>query len=153
VTAFVPAVFGEEPITIVEAIGSLPEAPGMGWVFFQAGNPEFPVWVGAQEGGGGGGDGGGGTDEVWIGPEPPVSETLELWYDSDAPGIGLGTVSYMHTQAVAATVWSIDHNLGWFPNVMVLSGSDTLEGDISQTTVMRMTLTFSAAVSGIAYLS
>lgn len=112
IEAFVPQVYGETTITITDALGNLPDVPTMGWVFFQAGNPEFPVWssgfgVGADgedwsdeiaslqatdvaydarldalEAGGGGG---GGTDEVWVGPTAPSDPNIELWYDSDAP--------------------------------------------------------------------
>ena len=99
VEAFVPQVFGETTITITDALGSLPDAPTMGWVFFQAGNPEFPVWssglgTGSADGGDGGGDGGdggnGGTpgvvpDEVWIGPSTPPDTDTELWFDTDEP--------------------------------------------------------------------
>jgi hypothetical protein len=91
VEAFVPQVFGETTITITDALGSLPDAPTMGWVFFQAGNPEFPVWSsGLGTGSAGGGNGNGGPpvdvpDEVWIGPAPPPDPDAELWYDTDEP--------------------------------------------------------------------
>ena len=54
IEVFVPQVFGETPITITDAMGALPSSPTMGWVFFQAGNCEFPVWAGEGSGGGGG---------------------------------------------------------------------------------------------------
>ena len=49
---------------------------GMGWVFFQGGNPEFPVWQGGV---------GGGTvsDVVWAGPDAPTDKSIELWWDTD----------------------------------------------------------------------
>ena len=43
ITAFIPQVFGDVPVVISDFLG--PAAPGMGWVFFQAGNPEHPVWT------------------------------------------------------------------------------------------------------------
>lgn len=90
IVVFIPAVFGEEPVQVTEAIGSLPTSPEMGWVFFQAGNPEFPVWLGRVGDGTGGGDGGGGTgiDEVWVGPDDPrlANPAIEIWYDTDAVG-------------------------------------------------------------------
>ena len=54
VTAFVPQVFGDTTITISNFLGT-PEV-GRGWVTFQAGDPEHPVWLsglGASSGGGG----------------------------------------------------------------------------------------------------
>jgi hypothetical protein len=54
VSAFVPHVFGDTVITIRDFLGPQPSAPGMGWVFFQAGNPEFPVWTSGLGSGNGG---------------------------------------------------------------------------------------------------
>lgn len=83
IDVFVPQVFGEISIVISEYLGGPPEEPGMGWVVFQGGNPEFPVWAGNLASGGAGGAGGG-TDEVWVGPSEPPSPTIELWLDTDA---------------------------------------------------------------------
>lgn len=88
ITAYVPQVFGETTITITDALGALPTEPTMGWVFFQAGNPEFPVWSAGVSAIGGGGAVGGGTDEVWIGPETPTGKQ-ELWFDTDAGTDGI----------------------------------------------------------------
>jgi microcystin-dependent protein len=60
--AFVPQVFGDTPVTIVNFLVAKPSATGMGWVSFQAGNPDFPVWMGISVSGGGGGNGGGEFD-------------------------------------------------------------------------------------------
>ena len=101
VEAYVPQVFGETTVIVSDFLGDIPSASGMGWIFFQAGDPEFPVWSSGvsvinDSGGGGGGDTGTGppvvvtgSDEVFIGPEPP-SSTFELWYDTDAVAAGGG---------------------------------------------------------------
>ena len=94
VEAFVPQVFGETTVTITDFLGVTPSAPTMGWVFFQAGNPEFPVWSSGMGGGSaGGGNGNGDTgdhsmyDEVWVGPTaPPAAQ--ELWFDTNEPPNG-----------------------------------------------------------------
>ena len=177
----------------------------MGWVFFQAGNPEFPVWAAdlfASAGDAGsaihdhdddyvnvagdtmegplilgrhpvepmeaatkvyadatGGGPGGGTDEIWIGPTDPHLDhpTIELWYDPDALVLGApggGPTTYVHNQSTPASTWVIDHNLGIYPNVTVEdSAGTTVEGEIVHNSINQMTLTFSAAFSGIAYLS
>jgi hypothetical protein len=58
--AYVPQVFGDVTIEITDIIGAV--EPGMGWVFFQAGNPEFPVWMsGVSEAAAAGGEEGGGS--------------------------------------------------------------------------------------------
>jgi hypothetical protein len=78
-SAFIPQVFGDVPVTVENFVGEIPIAAAMGWVSFQGGNPEFPVW----HGGGIGGGGGTVTDVVWVGPEAP-DDDIELWWDTDA---------------------------------------------------------------------
>jgi hypothetical protein len=69
------------------------------------------------------------------------------------PGPG-GSVSYVHNQGVAAATWVVDHNLGWYPNVTVKdSTGDVVEGNITYNDSNRVTLGFSGAFAGIAYLS
>jgi hypothetical protein len=151
-TVYVPQVFGETPVVVRDSIGALPSAPGMGWVFFQAGNPEFPVWVGVQSGGGGTG----GDDEMFIGPEDP-GPTYELWYDTDASAQTtptVTTVSYVHVQGAASSLWTITHGLGWYPNATVIdSAGSTVEGDITQLNTNTMTIAFNGSFTGKAYLS
>lgn len=62
--------------------------------------------------------------------------------------------TYVHNQGVVASTWVVTHNLGAYPNVTVEdSAGTTVEGEIVHNTVNQLTLTFSAAFSGIAYLS
>ena len=75
--AFIPQVFGDVSVTVENFVGRLPATGQMGWVSFQGGNPEFPVWHG------GGGGGGTVTDVVWVDPKEPTSAAMELWYDTD----------------------------------------------------------------------
>jgi hypothetical protein len=86
ITAYVPQVFGDTTITITDVIGGLPAGPSMGWVFFESGWTEFPVWTsGLVNLSGGNGNGtSGGVNEVWVGPDAPPDTTTELWYDTDA---------------------------------------------------------------------
>lgn len=155
---FVPQVFGDVPIKVTESVGG--KVTGMGWVMFQGGDPAYPVWlpdVGLGSGDGGGGGGGSATDdEVFIGPEPPGLE-YELWYDTDAVNVGGGgvaQVAYTHSQTVAAATWVINHFLGWYPNATVIdSAGDVVDGDIQYTSANTITLKFSGAFSGNAYLS
>lgn len=63
-------------------------------------------------------------------------------------------VAYVHTQAVSSDTWNITHNLSFYPNITVKdSGGSIVEGEISYTNSNSLTITFSAAFSGIAYLS
>lgn len=63
-------------------------------------------------------------------------------------------VSYYHIQSAPATTWSITHNLGFYPNVTTLnSAGDNVEGVVAYPTLNSVTITFSEAISGKAYLS
>ena len=66
----------------------------------------------------------------------------------------VGRVSYEHTQGSVSNSWVINHNLGFQPNVTVVDSAGTIyEGEIAYTNTNSLTVTFSSAFSGIAYLS
>ena len=69
-------------------------------------------------------------------------------------GSGTGVQTYTHPQATAASVWVITHNLGKKPSVTVQdSAFDGIEGDVTYTDLNNLTISFSAAFSGFAYLN
>lgn len=62
--------------------------------------------------------------------------------------------TYVHTQYSASNQWTINHNLGYQPNVTVVDSSGSLiEGNIQYTTPDSIVLLFSASFAGTAYLS
>lgn len=62
--------------------------------------------------------------------------------------------NYVFTQGVPSSTWTIEHNLGKYPSVLVEdSANDEVEGDIKYTDANNLVITFSAAFSGIAYLN
>ena len=62
--------------------------------------------------------------------------------------------AYEHTQGSVSNTWVINHNLGFKPNVTVVDSAGTIyEGEISYTNTVSLTVTFSSAFSGKAYLS
>lgn len=64
-----------------------------------------------------------------------------------------GGEAFVFTQSTPATVWTIDHNLGFFPNVYVLdTAGDECEGNVDNVSVNRVLITFSAAFAGQARL-
>jgi hypothetical protein len=66
----------------------------------------------------------------------------------------VGRVSYIHTQGVASATWAINHGLGFYPNLTVQDSAGTIyEGEIAYTNSDSLTVTFSSAFSGKAYLS
>ena len=63
-------------------------------------------------------------------------------------------VSFQHTQSAAASTWTIEHNLGFMPSVTVVdSGGNLVEANVTYTSTALLSVTFSSALSGIAYLS
>ena len=61
---------------------------------------------------------------------------------------------YIHTQASAATVWNITHNLKFFPSVTIVdSGENYVIGDVQYIDSNNLTLTFAHLFGGKAYLS
>lgn len=79
-------------------------------------------------------------DGYWIefapGPPPDAAQT------------------YVHVQATPSTSWVIDHLLPYMPNVTIIDTAGTqVEGTVVYTSGTRVTVTFSAALAGKAYLS
>lgn len=69
------------------------------------------------------------------------------------PGINQ-PISFIYTQPTPANVWTINHNLGFNPNITVQdSAGSTVEGDINYVSINQVIITFSGAFSGVAYLS
>ena len=62
--------------------------------------------------------------------------------------------TFEFVQSVASSVWTIDHPLGKFPSVTILDSSgDEIEGDVRYVSPTRVTVTFSAAFGGRAFLN
>jgi hypothetical protein len=69
-------------------------------------------------------------------------------------GVNQPTVAYNHTQGTASATWAIVHNLGWYPNVTVQDSSGSIvEGEINYTSSNTLTVSFTGAFRGNAYLS
>ena len=63
-------------------------------------------------------------------------------------------VNYQHDQAIAASSWSISHNLGKYPSVTVVdSAGDVVVGEVNYVNNNSVTITFSSAFSGKAFLN
>lgn len=63
-------------------------------------------------------------------------------------------VNYTHVQGSAASSWVINHSLGFRPNVTVVDSTGRqVEGDVVYTSATVVTIGFSGAFAGSAYLS
>lgn len=69
-------------------------------------------------------------------------------------GLATGDLNYTHDQGSASASWVINHALGKYPSVTVIDSSGALcEGGITYGSLNQVTLTFSAAFAGHAYLN
>lgn len=99
ITAYVPQVLGDVPVPITNVIGGFPSGPAIGWVFFEAGWAERPVWSSGVIAG---------FDvlgiEVQVSPEAPTNDNIVLWYDTDAtyPDVHYTTTAEATSLASAA---------------------------------------------------
>lgn len=87
-----------------------------------------------------------------------VDSTASINITSPGPQGQPGTftpsdIFYVHTQAQASAIWTINHNLNGQPAVTVLDSAGTqCEGTISYPSNNQMVITFSAAFTGTAYV-
>lgn len=62
--------------------------------------------------------------------------------------------NFVHEQMTPESVWTVTHNLGFFPNVMTFdSAGSQVIGDVDHINQNSITITFSGSNSGEAYLS
>jgi len=88
---------------------------------------------------------GGSTDQILA--KSSGTDYATTWIDKPK-------VSYAHNQSATSDTWTITHNLGYNPNVVVKdSAGNIIEGDISYNDTSSLTITFSVGTSGFAYLS
>ncbi len=82
--------------------------------------------------------------------------------DQDAPNqvivrtaAGAGnTRRHEHNQGQASTTWVINHTLGGKPSVTIVDSADThVVGDVVYNSTTQVTVNFSSAFSGKAYLT
>ena len=67
-------------------------------------------------------------------------------------GPAAGKMTYV--AAIAQTVWTITHNLGFYPQVTTFDTTDEqIMGDVRHINGTTVTVTFGVPVSGVAYLS
>jgi hypothetical protein len=67
---------------------------------------------------------------------------------------GVSGASFVFDQMVAAAIWSIQHNLNRYPSVTVVDSSGaTVEGAVDYDDANSLTISFSAAFAGTAYLN
>lgn len=80
-----------------------------------------------------------------IGPQGPQGPQGD-------PGAGTG---YAYDQILPASIWTINHALGYRPGgiIVIDSGGNEVKGAITYPTANQAVITFSSAFAGVAYLS
>ena len=82
--------------------------------------------------------------------DSPVAAPIVITLD-DGTSI---QVAYHHTQSLSSDTWEVEHNLGFYPNITTMDSAGTLvEGELQHLSKYRLRVTFSAPISGQAFLS
>ncbi len=64
------------------------------------------------------------------------------------------TIAYEHNQAVAGTLWTVDHGLGRRPVVQTIDAAGiVVEGEVVHVSSNQLTVEFSVAIAGKATCS
>lgn len=62
--------------------------------------------------------------------------------------------NYIHDQQVASVTWVVTHNMNKYPAINIVDTSnDIIMGEVRYNTLNQLTITFTAAISGKAYLN
>ena len=89
-----------------------------------------------------------------VGPELFDVETFNGNSDILDTALGALAATYIHTQMTPSDTWTIVHNLGKYPTVMVVDSSNsTVVGDIRYLSENSVELTFVGGFAGKAYLN
>lgn len=82
-----------------------------------------------------------------------ISQTLTNQVDFEVVNIPTDA-NFIFTQSIPTTTWNITHNLDKFCSVEVVSDSNVIKyGNVTYVDKNKLTITFSAAFSGKAYLN
>ncbi len=97
---------------------------------------------------------------ISVPPTPAIGITLQpigargLPGPQGPPGSGSGGGSYTFSQVLPSATWVIMHNLGFYPNATVVdSGGSEVVGDKVYNSINEITIIFSGAFAGQAFLS
>lgn len=115
----------------------------VGDVFFETGDPEISDSEGAELVGGG-------DTTLHTHPESAITD-LDKYTQAEVDSL---VATYTHNQSTASSLWIVSHNLGKFPSVAVVdSAGSVVIGEISYLDGNSISISFSGAFSGKAYLN
>lgn len=101
------------------------------------------------------------TDPIIVVPAPEAAIQVTVQESASPEPIVItlddGTsiqVAYHHTQGLSSDTWEVEHNLGFYPNITVMDSAGSLvEGELQHLSKYRLRVTYSAPISGQAFLS
>jgi hypothetical protein len=63
--------------------------------------------------------------------QPAQDLTIQAYINNAVQSLALNQGKYRHTQLVASSVWTINHNLGFFPNTRITTlGGGTVSAEV-----------------------
>lgn len=84
----------------------------------------------------------------------PTAKTVTVTHKDGSTTSATWQDGYIHTQGVPALSWTIVHNLGKYPNINIVDSANAdVIGEVVYDSLNQLTVTFSAAFSGKAYLN
>lgn len=93
------------------------------------------------------------VDEITAELHTDVIEVVELGVQG-LPGTGGSSAAYVHNQPTPAAQWIINHNLGYYPHVSVLSvGLMEITADVQHVSINQTRIQFSTPTAGLARCS
>lgn len=94
------------------------------------------------------------AENVTILQPAPVRKTVVTVGQGPAGTAGVGGGAYQHSQPVAASPWIVNHNLGFRPNVSVLSvGGVEMWAEVIHISVNQVQVLFDDPRAGLALCS
>jgi hypothetical protein len=82
------------------------------------------------------------------------SETNQITFNATGSGTGDGDKSYIHYQSSPEATWIITHNLVKYPSVTIVDSANSIViGNIQYNSLNQLTVSFSGAFAGRAYLN
>lgn len=83
-----------------------------------------------------------------------IGDGITQWNNLDYMKVDAANIAYTHTQNALLSVWQINHNLTFKPNVLITDyNGNVLEGDIEYVGSNQIIVTLSEPYIGYAYLS
>lgn len=82
------------------------------------------------------------------------TSTADFYADRDGGNWRSISSTYTHSQSSPSNTWTVDHNLGRYPNVAILDSTlQEIEGQIDHISINSLTITLNSSITGTAICS